>query len=504
MKLKSLFFAAIAAVISFASCEEMGKDQDLGTPAITISASEMTFATAGETKTLTLVASRDWKVENVPAWLTVTPAQGKASVDEQTITLTAAANTAYSVEAKLTFTIMMDSKTLKVSQEGPQGTLQKGTAENPYLASEALELAKGLAAEEQVENAYVKGVITAIKSVDTGSFGNAEYEIADKAGDANTFLVYRGYYLDTDGDGRGDKFTSANQIKEGDEVVVKGTIVNFGGKTPEFTSGSQIVSINGSTTPDQGGDDSGDDEPATPTEPVTATIAQFLAAAVNTQQYIVTGTIIAMEGINTEYNNVSFTISDGTNELYVFRMKHESNTDLKTLGLNVNDVITVKGLRVNHNDNPQMGTPFYVSHEDKEAPAVVEGSLELSFADKANRTTFTTSQQVWKMNGITLTNDKGASTSNVADYANPARFYKSSKITIALDDTSKTMTKIDFVCNTSPYATDLNNSITTNANVTVTVSSSTVTVVFAEPVNSFVIEKTAGQVRVNSLTVYTK
>ena len=185
-------------------------------------------------------------------------------------------------------------------------------------------------------------------------------------------------------------------------------------------------------------------------------------------------------------------------------MKHENNTDLKTLGLNVNDVITVKGLRASHNDNPQMGTPFYVSHEDKEAPAVVEGSLELSFADKANRTTYTTSQQVWKMNGITLTNDKEASTSNVGDYANPARFYKSSKITVALDDTSKTMTKIDFVCNTSAYATDLNNSITTNANVTVTVSSLTVTVVFAEPVNSFVIEKTAGQVRVNSLTVYTK
>ena len=280
MKFKSLFFAAVAAVFSFASCDEMGKDQDLGTPAITISASEMTFATAGETKTLTLVASRDWKVENVPAWLTVTPAQGKASVDEQTITLTAAANTAYSVEAKLTFTIMMDSKTLKVSQEGPQGTLQKGTAENPYLASEALELAKGLTADEKVENAYVKGVITVITSVDTGSYGNAEYTIADKAGDANTFLVFRGYYLDTDGDGQGDKFTSANQIKVGDEVVVKGTIVNYGGTKPEFTSGSQIISINGSTTPDQGGDDSGDDEPAVPTEPVTVSIADAGAAKV--------------------------------------------------------------------------------------------------------------------------------------------------------------------------------------------------------------------------------
>lgn len=502
MKFKSLFFAAIAAVFSFASCEEMDGSQDLGNPAITISDSEMTFATAGETKTLTLVATRDWKVENVPAWLTVTPAQGKGSLDEQTITLTAAANTEYSVDGKLTFTIMMDSKTLTVSQEGPKGTLQKGTAENPYLASEALALAKGLTAEEQVENAYVKGVITAITSVDTGSYGNAEYTIADKAGDVNTFLVFRGYYLDTNNDGKGDKFTSANQIKVGDEVVVKGTIVNYGGTKPEFTSGSQIISINGSTTPDQGGDDSGDDEPAVPTEPVTVSIADFLAAAEGTQQYIVTGTIVAMDGIDPQYNNVSLTISDGTKDLYVFRMKHEANTDLNTLGLNINDIITVKGVRTSYNDAPQMGTPFYISHEDKEAPAAVEGAIELSFADKANRTEFSTSKQVWKQNGITLTNDKSSSTSNVGDYANPARFYKSSKITVALEE-GKTMTKIDFVCNNATYAAELKNSIT-DTSVTVALNATTVSVTFAQPVNSFVIAATAAQVRVNSLTVYTK
>ena len=55
---------------------------------------------------------------------------------------------------------------------------------------------------------------------------------------------------------------------------------------------------------------------------------------------------------------------------------------------------------------------------------------KISFADKANRTEYSTSKQVWEQNGIVVTNNKGASTSNVGDYANPARFYKSSNVTI--------------------------------------------------------------------------
>ena len=54
----------------------------------------------------------------------------------------------------------------------------------------------------------------------------------------------------------------------------------------------------------------------------------------------------------------------------------------------------------------------------------------ISFADKANRTTYTTSQQVWEQNGIKVTNDKASSTTNVGDYANPGRFYKGSNVKI--------------------------------------------------------------------------
>ncbi len=122
----------------------------------------------------------------------------------------------------------------------------------------------------------------------------------------------------------------------------------------------------------------------------------------------------------------------------------------------------------------------------------------LSFASTAQRTTFTTSKQVWEQNGIVLTNDKGSSTSNVADYANPARFYKSSKITITM--TGKTITEIKFVCNSSSYATALKSSLPSGN--TVVVSGSNVTVTLATPAESFVISSlSGGQVRMNSLTV---
>ena len=61
---------------------------------------------------------------------------------------------------------------------------------------------------------------------------------------------------------------------------------------------------------------------------------------------------------------------------------------------------------------------------------VVEVTKEISFANKAQRTTFNTTKQVWEQNGITVTNDKASSTNNVADYYNPLRCYKGSNVTI--------------------------------------------------------------------------
>jgi hypothetical protein len=121
----------------------------------------------------------------------------------------------------------------------------------------------------------------------------------------------------------------------------------------------------------------------------------------------------------------------------------------------------------------------------------------ISFADKANRTVFNTSQQVWAQNGITVTNNKGSSTSNVADYSNPARFYKSSQLIVEYTG----IQKIVFVCNTADYAKALKSSITEG---NITIDGTKVTVTFTDAVNSYTIASlTGGQVRVNSIEVYT-
>ncbi|MCH5226067.1 MAG: hypothetical protein J1D77_08685 [Muribaculaceae bacterium] len=102
----------------------------------------------------------------------------------------------------------------------------------------------------QLSNSYdgyatVGGYITEIKELST-SYGNATYYIGDTATSTETLYIYRGYGLN------GEKFTSEDEIKVGDFVVVYGSLTMYGGTTPEMTTGSQILSING-----QGGSSGG-------------------------------------------------------------------------------------------------------------------------------------------------------------------------------------------------------------------------------------------------------
>lgn len=113
----------------------------------------------------------------------------------------------------------------------------KNTPETAYTVAKALELIN--AGEGLEANVYVKGQITNIQEVDiTDKFGNATYTISDDATAANALLIYRGYYYDN------KKFTSKDQIKVGDVVVVYGKLVKFYEKF-EMNSGNHIYSING-------------------------------------------------------------------------------------------------------------------------------------------------------------------------------------------------------------------------------------------------------------------
>lgn len=124
-----------------------------------------------------------------------------------------------------------------------------------------------------------------------------------------------------------------------------------------------------------------------------------------------------------------------------------------------------------------------------------EETANLSFANKAQRISFSSTEQVWEQNGIKFTNSKSASTTNVADYANPVRLYANSKIVV--ECTIGNITKIVFDCNSSSYANTLKNSIGDNA----TVSSDKVTIATDGSSNTFTIAKLTAQVRMEALTV---
>ena len=111
----------------------------------------------------------------------------------------------------------------------------KNTPETAYTVAKALELIN--AGEGLDAKVYVKGQITSIKEV-SASFGNATYDISDDATAANKLTVYRGYFYDN------KHFTSNDQIKVGNVVVVYGKLVNYNNNTPQVTN-SSIYSLNG-------------------------------------------------------------------------------------------------------------------------------------------------------------------------------------------------------------------------------------------------------------------
>ena len=306
-------------------------------------------------------------------------------------------------------------------------------------------------------------------------------------------LAISGYYYNVTVEGAATAVGSLAYVIEGSvDASLDGQKILVKGWTIGFSGGKYVNTMITSVTAADGGTTEPTPEP-TPGEVQKVTVAEFLAAAEGDTVYELTGVIKNVA--NTNYGN--FDLQDETGSVYVYGLYDaDGNKVFTSLGLKEGDTLTMRGVRTSYNDEPQVGSGVYVSHVVGETPEAPANSATLSFADVANRTSFTTEQQVWEQNGVKLTNDKAGSSSDVADYSAPARFYKSSSITV---EGEKAMTKIEFACNNGTYATALQNSVTSG---TVTVDGSIVTVTLASAATSYNIATLSAQVRMNSLTVY--
>ncbi len=240
------------------------------------------------------------------------------------------------------------------SSATPEG---EGTQASPYNVAAALQVVNALAADAQTETEiYVKGKIASIKNVDTGTYGNANYYISDDGTENGQIYIFQSLYL-----GKA-KFTAADQIKEGDEVVVCGKFTNYKGNTPETVGkgSSYLVSLNGKTegggTTPSTGEAKGDGTKANPYNAVAAKnfAAKLEQGATSESDVYIKGKISSIKyNYSAQYGTATFNISDdgkAENEFIIYSALYLNNAKY-TEGdlLNVGDEVVVCGKVTNYN-----------------------------------------------------------------------------------------------------------------------------------------------------------
>ncbi|MBO5901958.1 MAG: BACON domain-containing protein [Alistipes sp.] len=426
-----------------------GDGVEIVTPSFDLDQRQLSYAVEGGSQNITVVPIDGFdnivSAETSAEWLSIVN-------DGYTFTVTAEANEGFARTANITF-----------SADGCEDIVVAVSQKPNYNAAKEVTIAEFKAAKEDDTTLYrLRGTITSVVETTYGNF-----DITDETG---TVYIYglcspegaQKYWGDS-GAQLGDDIelitvrTSYSNTPQGKNAIFvekqrPGTIAfwSFDKTSASFTSDGGEVKIN--------------------------------VAAYNLKEDVNLAFKAGEDGdlFEAEYENGVLTI------------RAEANT--ATEALNATLYVRSSGLE----QIITISQAAYVEGGDDE-PVLVEKTATLSFANKAQRTTFTTTQQIWEQNGIKLTNDKASSTNAVADYANPARFYAGSKLTL---DAPGAIKSIKFTCNSSSYATAMKNGIGTVSGATVTVSGSDVTVTFTEATAAqFVVAKLTAQVRMNSLSV---
>ena len=135
----------------------------------------------------------------------------------------------------------------------------EGTEASPYNVTKALAIITS--GNIPTSEVYVSGIVSSISEIETANYGNATYNISvDGTTTSEQLIVYHGFYLG------GEKFTSNDQLKVGDKVVVYGKLKQFYEKK-EIDYNNKIVSLNGKKAETGGGEEKPGGGEVTPPAP---------------------------------------------------------------------------------------------------------------------------------------------------------------------------------------------------------------------------------------------
>lgn len=272
-----------------------------------------------------------------------------------------------------------------------------GTLESPFNVAAAVKYTTALGADVESDKAvYVKGKVKTISTTQStiDTYGNHTFTMVDVMESSETFMAFQVYAPGN------VKFTSLDQVKVGDEVVVYGKVVNYKGNTPETVGKGQayVYSINGST---EGGGEEGGDEPE-PGDITAISIAEFLSKADTQTTYQLTGTVQNI--VHETYGN--FDLVDATGSIYIYGLLDlEGNAkNFASLGIAAGDEVTLTGVYSEYKGSPQIKNAQFVSVKKGEGGDEGGGDEgDDTPVDPVEGFTFTSSQVFSSgLNGATL------------------------------------------------------------------------------------------------------
>lgn len=268
------------------------------------------------------------------------------------------------VPAPYTLPTASENTEIKVAPKG------SGTAEDPFNVV-ALD---SLMDNEFDANAtyYVKGVVSQVGTFNE-SFGNITYYIKDEEA-STTFYVYRGLGLG------GAKFTSESDIAIGDSVVVAGNVTIYNGTKEFVTNKSHIVYLNGKTASNSGTSTAEPTGTGTETDPynVAAVLKLYENNSYDANKEVYVKGIVAKVGIDTEYGNATYYISDdgtSTNDFEIYRGKYLNGEKFTSADqLKKGQTVVVCGKLTEYNSTKEMAQGSKLVSIEGEGTSTESGS----------------------------------------------------------------------------------------------------------------------------------
>ncbi|MBO7067068.1 MAG: hypothetical protein J6W52_00060 [Bacteroidaceae bacterium] len=241
-----------------------------------------------------------------------------------------------------------------------------GTLEKPFNVAAVISYVTELGADiTSPKEVYVKGIVKSNNTTEAtiSQYGNMNFIMIDEGFENAEFQAYQVY-------GLGNKrFTSPDDIKVGDEVIVYGKVVNYKGNTPETTGkgSAYVYSLNGNTeSGDEGDNNQGDEQQGDDSEYAINLSytggTNFYDNGVATINGVADCKVLKI-GTSKAPGNFSLTVPAGKHSFYAITWKGTEPADVVLK----NGEEVIKTVTVQPNDGATSNSPYTitVTEDDK-------------------------------------------------------------------------------------------------------------------------------------------